>query len=429
MKGPLGFLASLPSYGDVVQVGWGRWSAYVVCRPDLVWEIAVNDRTFDKGGPLYEQLRAFLGNGLATCSHQEHRVQRRQMQPAFQRDRMPGYARMMSDFVDTTTGAAWHDGQVIDPAKEMFAVFASISAASFFGTSLDQAELSRIHRAVSVLMKEGARRMFDPTGLLSKLPTARNRAYDRAVSNLSVTVRRTIQESRLRGARREDLLSVLVHTHGEETSVAWTDEELSAQVIVLMVAAFESTATTLTWACHLLARHPHIQEQLHAEARAVLGGRPAAFDDLSRLELTHRILLEVLRLYPVTWILTRTTTKDTELAGCRLPQGSTVVISPYIAHRDPDLFSLPDVFDPDRWLMPTTPRRPRDGFLPFGAGARQCIGADFALAEAAIALATLADRWRLTAPPGTRAIRPRLHITLTPSPGRVALQHRPPEAT
>ncbi|MBY8853458.1 cytochrome P450, partial [Saccharothrix sp. MB29] len=118
----------------------------------------------------------------------------------------------------------------------------------------------------------------------------------------------------------------------------------------ILAAGVETTATLLTWTFHLLARNPEAERRLWAEVDAVLAGRPASFDDLARLPYAKRVLTEVLRLYPPTWMLSRVTVADTTIAGTTLPRGTDVVISPYALQRDPAVFPDPDTFDPDRWL-------------------------------------------------------------------------------
>ncbi|MBT2207721.1 cytochrome P450 [Actinomadura sp. NEAU-AAG7] len=423
VRDPLGFMASLPAHGDLVRIGAGPLRAYVACSPQIARSMLANDRDFDKGGPVYDQARVFLGNGLASCGHADHRIKRRQMQPAFHRARMPGYAQIMSERIDALTGTDWHHGQTIDPREEFYSIVVATTAAALFGTDPDAADISRSYRATQETLTAGFRRMADPTGLTARLPTRANRRYQQAVAEWSALVHQTARQARRDGPDRGTLLSALAHSRNQDGTAALTDAELHDQIKTLMVAGYESTSSALAWACHLLAAHPDIQEHLHAEARSVLDGRPADFSDLPRLELTRQVLLEALRLYPVGWLFTRRTTRDTELGGYRLPQGTTTVFCTYLLHRLADWFPEPAVFDPGRWAGPGHPER-SPAFMPFGSGARQCIGNDFALTLAPLLLATLADRWHLTIPPGAPRARPLPHLTLVPSPAPLTLHRR-----
>ena len=192
-----------------------------------------------------------------------------------------------------------------------------------------------------------------------------------------------------------------------------TDQELSDQVAVLLLAGGETTSAALVWSLHLLAGHPEVLDALHAEVDAVLGGGVAGWEHLSRLDLTSRVVREALRLYPPAWIVIRTCERETRLAGRTLPVGSMLLFSSYVLHRRPSFFPRPHQFDPGRWLELADGRSGRgaggvaashrSSFLPFGAGATKCIGEEFGLAEATLALASICARWKLTPEPGHTA--------------------------
>lgn len=133
--------------------------------------------------------------------------------------------------------------------------------------------------------------------------------------------------------------------------------------------------------------------------------RPDAMEfDLPRLDHCRRVLTEALRLYPPVWAVSRTTTSETELAGQTLAKNTTVMWSPYLLHRNADLYAAPDDFDPDRWPVGHNPTDSRGAMFPFAAGRRKCIGDNFAIVEATLALATIASSWRLSRPDGTRLV-------------------------
>jgi cytochrome P450 len=206
-------------------------------------------------------------------------------------------------------------------------------------------------------------------------------------------------------------LSTLVAAHDPDTpgsGARLTDEELTDTIITCFFAGAETSASLAAWAVHLTAEHPEVEEQLHAEVDRVLGGSPATYADLPRLEVAGRIITETLRLRPPGWIFTRVTTREAQLGEYRLPAGSAVIYSQYLAHHQPDVFRDPDRFDPDRWLRdrPDAPP-PLGAFVPFGTGARKCIADTFATTEATLALATIAACWSLKPSPGRPDVRSR----------------------
>ena len=302
----------------------------------------------------------------------------------------------------------------------LYAITGGTLATALFGVNLDEAEIAELERSINTILTGAFQQQLLP-GPLRKLPTRANRRYARANAHLNAAVHRIIDGYRSGTlGHQSSMLSLLLAARDEDGVGALSDAEIYDQVKAFLMAGVDTTAWALSWACHLLAAHPDIQEQLHAEVSAVLGGRVARWADLPKLNLTGRVIKETLRMYPPAWVMTRTVTRDTELAGQHLPSGSTLVYSPYLLHRRADLFPEPELFRPDRWLAVGS-RRPRGGFVPFGAGARQCIGNDFGLIEATLALATIADRWCLTETADRVFPRPvpRMILSLTPTPLRL----------
>ncbi len=329
----------------------------------------------------------------------------------------------MTRYADALT-AAWQDGQDIVPGEEMYDVTVRVAATTLFGTRVTDAEVAEIRQAIGAVLAGGFRRMVTPVALAG-LPTPANRRYVQAKHTLFAAVRRTVDQRR-HSDDDGSILATFLATQNEAGALSET--EVYDQVLSLLVAGVDTTACALGWACLLLSRHPEIQERLHREARAVLGGRAATWEDLPRLEMAERVLTESLRLRPPVWLLSRTVTRDALLAGHRVPAGATVLIGQHILHQRADLFARPEDFDPDRWLASTTPRNPRDGFIPFSSGARQCIGNDFAIAEATLVLATVADRWRLEDRDPNGSFRPVPRIVLAP-PKKPLRIHRRPDST
>ncbi|MGH3685597.1 MAG: cytochrome P450 [Pseudonocardiaceae bacterium] len=418
---PLKFLESLPGYGDLVQVMLGPWPAYVVCHPDLDHQILVKDRTFDKGGPTFDKARKMLGNGLVTCGHQEHRRQRRLVQPAFHRGRIPSYARVMTEQIAAVT-KLWHDGQVLDVMAMMKALTTAITTRTLFTAEVDESTLLEIEQCVRDVTTGAAWRMVLPLKLLDKIPTRGNRRFDRAQNRLRHHTGQLITNYRRAGIDHGDLLSMLLAARDDDGQ-GLADSEIHDQVLTFFFAGNETTSAVLSWTWYLLGCHPDIQARLHNEVDAVLDGRIAEYHDIPKLKLTGRIITETLRLYPPTWLLTRLTTTDTELAGQHLPAGTIVVFSPYVLHHRADLYSDPNRCDPDRWQDDNAPPLPRGAFAPFGGGARKCIGDVFAMTEAILALASIATRWQLDPISRTR-IRLAPRFILAPRSLRMRLRQR-----
>ncbi|MFI5476606.1 cytochrome P450 [Streptomyces cacaoi] len=411
LKDPLGFLTGLHAHGDLVRIRVGTWRAYIACHPEVAYRVLQDDRNSDKGGRIIDKAAEFGGTGILMCPHTEHRRRRRIVQPAFDRAHLRHYAAVMSRHVDRIT-SSWQPGPV-PPLAEASSITTSVAAETFFGETLSAAETAAVKLSVTTVFNDAYRQVVAPD-LLLRLPTRRNHHYEQARRHLQATVEKIIATYRAREAAGSDLLAHILREHNEADG-GLTDDEAYNEILGLLLAGVESTANVIAWACLMLAQHPHIQEQVAAETREVLDGHPATWEALPRLQITTRVINETLRMYPPAWISSRIVRHDSELVpGHTVPVGATVLYSPYLLHHRPDLYTRPSLFHPDRWLDPHTPQRPRDGYLPFAAGGRQCIGNDFGHIQATIALATITDRWRLH-PPAAHPT-PRIHLTLRPPP-------------
>jgi cytochrome P450 len=399
---PLDFLASLPALGDLVGVRLGPRTAYLACHPEVVMRVLLEARTFDKGGPLFEKARLLVGNGLVSSGWEDHRTQRRMLQPVFHPSRLPGYVSLMREEIDETLGG-WREGEAFDVSDAMHALTLRITARTMFATRVGERAVPEVAHCMPIIMRGVYQRMVAPLGWKERLPTPANRRFDAVRARMHAVIGETIEGQRRDGTDRGGLLSVLVSARDEETGAGLTDDEIYDQVMTLLIGGTETTGNTLAWVFHVLAGHPEVEERLHAELDDVLAdGRTPGFEDLPRLEYTWRVLNETLRMYPPAWLLTRTTTRRTELAGRELEPGTTVMYSPYALGRNPVHFAEPGRFDPDRWLPGRAPQVPRGVMVPFSAGNRKCIGDAFGQAETTLTLATVASRWRLRPAPGAK---------------------------
>ncbi|WP_129305783.1 cytochrome P450 [Streptomyces sp. L2] len=410
-RDPFGFLSSLPAYGDLVRIRLGPQDVIMTCAPELTRAMLLDDRTYDKGGPFYERAREASGDGLVTCPHRLHRRQRRLCQPAFQQVRFPAYTEAM---VATATElvSSWRDGEVVDVNEAMVTLTMRAMVKAMFATQLS-AELDRqVVDDLTIATGGIFRRMLTPPRL-NRIPTPDNRRYNHAQARLRATVADAITSRRADLADHDGLLSVLLSAEDSEATdgpPALSDTEVAEQVLTFFLAGAETTANLLAWTLYELGRAPAVQERLHAQTVNALGGRRPSFGLLPALTAADQVTTEALRMYPPAWFLTRTATRDTRLGDVRLPAGTTLGYSAYLIHRRPDLYPDPDRFHPDRWEG----RKPdRTAYIPFGAGARKCIGDRFAHIQATLSLAVMATGWQFV-PVTDRTPRPAVHATLMP---------------
>ncbi|MFF2350865.1 cytochrome P450 [Kitasatospora sp. NPDC058115] len=411
-RDPARFLGQVHRYGDLVEIRLGPHRLVAPCHPELVRQVYADDRTFDKGGPIYGRFREILGNGLATCAHADHRRQRRMLQPEFRPDRLAAHAAVMSREADALA-RSWHHGEVVDVFPACYRFTLRVVTRTLLGTEVPDALAERLQHAFETAFAGALRKLW----MLPAGPGHRT-----AVRTLRRTVAELVHDHRAHGPGRTDLLAGLVAARDEDGSTL-SDAELHDQVVAMLLAGTETTASQLSWTLRLLTAHPAELAAVQAEVDAVLpDARAAGWDDLPGLPRTARALTEALRLRPPGWVLLRTCTRETELGGRALPRGSQVLLSPYVAHHNPRIFPDPARFDPDRWLPERAAALPRWGFAGFANGPRQCLGADYARAEAAIALATVLARWQPVALPGRRGDDRPVRLTTVLRPQRLRLR-------
>jgi cytochrome P450 len=409
-------------YGDFVEARFGARRVVFANHPDLVEEVLVKqNRKFIKHFRL-RRTRRVLGQGLLTSEGEFWRSQRRLAQPAFHRERITTYARLMVEYTERML-ETWSPGQVRDVQDDMMRLTLEIVAKTLF-----DAEIRGATADASGAMETLMRSFIARTGSLVTpphwVPTLLNIRVERAIRRLERILAAIITERRARGEDRGDLLSMLLHAQDEESGRRMSDQQLRDEVMTLFMAGHETTANTLAWVWFLLSEHPDVEARLHVEVDRVLGGRPPTVADLPRLGFTENIITEALRVYPTVWMIGREAIDPVELDGFQIPAGTTVFMAQWVVHRDSRWYDDPEVFRPERWEGGLIQRIHRYAYFPFGGGPRICIGNQFAMMEATLILATIARMYRIRLAPDA-VIAPLPTATLRPAHGvKVILSRR-----
>ncbi len=420
-RDPIGLLEEAATYGDVSALRLPRFPVVLLNHPDLVREVLVGSNRAFRKGPTMQAAKRMIGDSLLTTEGEEHRRQRRLIQPLFHHERIAGYADDMVELADRAADR-WRDGQPLDAHTEMGRLTLAVVSRTLFGTDLPAEESRAIAGALSGTLAQFDR-VFSPLlPITERLPLPATRRFRAAHETFDRLVYGLIERRRAEGATGDDLLSMLLRA--QEAGAGMTDIQVRDEAITLFLAGHETTSNALTWTWYLLSRHPDVRRAWHAELDEVLGDRPPAAADLARLPLTDAILHEAIRLYPPAWAMGRTALEVHHAGGYEIPAGATVVVSPWLLHRDARWFPDPPSFRPERW--PAGPE-PRHAYVPFGAGPRMCIGEPFAWMEAALLLATIGRRWELDLSRDARVelqpvvtLRPRHGMAMTARPRRAA---------
>jgi cytochrome P450 len=384
-------------FGDIFYYRAAWMDVYFLNHPSLIEAVLVSQSQHFAKDKVIQNSRWFLGEGLLTSEGSGWLRQRRLSQPAFHRERMTAYGRTMAAYTEEML-ATWQDADLRDIHQEMMQLTMRIVAKVLFSVEV-KADTERVAGALNILMRHtsGGRMILPP--VLRHVPVPAMMRVKRAVHELDEIVNRIIRQRRASGEDTGDLLSMLMAARDEDGS-GMTDRQLRDEILTFLLAGHETTAVSLSWTWYLLSQHPDVEQKLHQELRQVLDGRTPQLEDLPRLPYADKVVKESMRLYPPAWSLARTVTKEIDLAGYCLPVGANVVMSPWILHRDPRFFEQPEQFNPERWTAETAQRLPRFAYFPFGGGPRLCIGASFAIMEAHLLLATIAQRFQLRLLPG-----------------------------
>jgi cytochrome P450 len=384
-------------YGDVVYVDFLGAPTYALQNPEHIEHVLVTRHRHYAKDKLQRRMLGgrLLGNGLLTNEGESWLRQRRLMQPAFHRQRLAAYGQVMAEHARRQR-SAWQDGEVRDVYADMMRLTLGIVIKSLFDLELEGAAQT-VGPSLARVMEHFSK--VQALLLPDWLPTPENLGYRAALERLDALVSQLILRRREAGGEAGDLLSLLLHVQDEDGQ-RMSDQQIRDEVLTLMLAGHETTSITLAFCCHLLARHPEAEASLHRELDAVLGGREPTLEDLPALSFTEHVVKEALRLYPPAWSISREALEDDEVGGWRIPAGSTVVMNPWTVHRDARFYEEPEAFRPQRWADGLEQRLPRFAWFPFGGGPRLCIGMGFALMEARLVLATLAQRFRFERVPG-----------------------------
>jgi cytochrome P450 len=394
-KNPLHFMLQLGrTYGDMSCFRLAGRHFYFVNHPELIKQV-LQDSNFVRT-PLTRRLMAsFLGEGVFSQEGTEHLRQRRLMQPAFHRERLATYGRTM---VEATYQAleGWHPGEARELTWEMMRLTFSIVARTLFSTDTGE-EAKAVDEAFSAVQRNIKYQYRLHAALPDWVPLIQLPGVRRGVQELRRLTQGLVARRREEGEDRGDLLSMLLLARDEDGS-RMSDEQVCAQVLSLLFAGHETTANTLCWALYLLSRHPQVARRLHEEVRTQVGERRVAVEDLPRLPYVEQVVSEALRLYPPAIWAERVNARETRLGEWVVPAGMPVVVSVYVTHRDSRFFERPEEFLPERFAPERAGSIPRYAYLPFGAGVHMCIGNHFALMEARLVLAALAQRFFLEVP-------------------------------
>jgi cytochrome P450 len=387
-------------HGDTYRVfapGRNAWT-WVIQHPDDVKRVLVsNHRNYTKGVGI-DRVKLLLGNGIMTSEGEFWRRQRRMMQPAFHRKVIEKFASVILDASDRTLArwASAADADLpINLTVSMSELTLDVVLQAIFSEDLDSLVADLQDNPFMVVTRESKR---DPRF-----------AYE--FRQLGRHVREIMHSRRDSHHERFDFMQMLMESKDPDTGVGMSERELIDEVLTLVVAGHETTASALNWTWLMLARHPEVARRVQEENDAVGDLGEACFADVARLPYTTQVIKEAMRLYPPGWVLTRRSIGPDRLGGFDLPAGTDVFVSPYVIHRHPGFWERPAEFDPGHFDPPRVETRHKFVYIPFAAGPRHCIGESFSVYEMLLHLNSALRRFRLLeVDPGPVTLEARVNL-------------------
>ncbi len=382
---------------DLIQGRFFGRSSFILNTPDAIRHVLVdNYENYTRTPAAFRVLRPVLGEGLLIAEGRAWKHQRRTLAPAFTPRAVATLVpHMIAATDDVIAKLGGRSGEPVDLREAMQRMTLEIAGRTMFSFGMDR------HGAAlrDFVMEYGARLarphfldMLLPLSWPSPQDFARARFRRRWTRFVAMLMAERRAAGKNENAPRRDLFDLMDAARDPETGQSFTDAQLGDQVATMILAGHETTATTLFWALYLLALDPATQDEVADEVR---GSTVDGTLELERLKFTRAVIDETMRLYPPAFLIARAAAAPDEIAGMPVRAKDLILIAPWLLHRHEKLWREPNAFIPKRFMAPSPPPD-RFAYLPFGVGARVCIGAHFALVEATLALAKLVGAFRIT---------------------------------
>ena len=418
LRDPLGFLLEMRErYGDVVMFRRGKF--FLVVNPDGIKHILQDNHTNYVKGALYKRAtRPLIGDGLLNSDGTAWRSKRRLAQPAFRQDRHEAFVATIVEQTEILCQKFSNYaslGARFDLHNELSQHSLRIVLHLIFGEDAGANTQELIKGFLAADHEMNPARLFNPINVPEWVPTPSNLRLRKGLRSLDDFVFAAIRRRREKH-QGADLLSSYVRARDEDTGQALSDQQIRDEVVTLMAAGHETVSDSMTWALYLLLSHPAIYGKICSEAILVLGNKPPELSCLAGLCLTTMVFQEAMRLYPSAWGFVRVALQDDVICGYRVTAGALVMLSPYVVHRDSQIWERPESFEPERFLPNEIAQRHRFAWFPFSGGPRLCVGLTLAMLEAQITLSMLARAVELELVPGQSA-RPLPGLSLKPEGG------------
>lgn len=397
--------------GDFIEIRYLNKKSYLILDPGTLKEILhTKQNTYSKMARGTQLLAKIGGKGLLTSEGQSWKNSRRVIKPFFSKSQYPRYFNLMSSSCDELIKEWSKKGEEsFDLAPEMTKLTLTILGRSIFNEDFS-AYTQTVYNELRTLLDLTEKRILQlwprPKWMNAKI----DKEFNSSLKNLEAIVYSLIEKSKKSTQRTPNLN----FTHALlDSNIHFSDEDLRDQIISLMIAGHETTATALCWLFITLTRHPEALLKVQKEIQA-LKEEAITLEDFESCEYSQQVIKEVLRLYPPFWVMGRVLKKDDVIMGKKLKAGTRVQINPYLSQNNPRYWDEPELFKPERFSKENIHKINEYTYLPFGKGARSCIGNNFGTFEIFVAMVKILNSFELEMT-NLSDIVPDFRVTLRPN--------------
>ena len=383
-------------YGDIVRFRLPGRDCCLVCDPVLAAGVLANEgKLFSQGGASVKMPR-MPNQGLQALHGEAHRWRWEILRPAFTDENLDAYEDIFAERLPAMQDQ-WRHGRDIDMFEEMARLMSAINVTIFFGRDMDPPLDIAFNARPPLKWDLVFNNLPVPPTLLRKLLPLRSiREGDGVLAKLDDLIERAIERSREPSFEGRDLITRMVRGRaGNDVERGFTDDEIHDDAYMILVGGVGPTSTTVCWCLQYLAENPASRERLEREVDEVLGGKPIAAFDQTRLPYAHAVLKEGLRLAPPTYFIDKFAVEDCAVGDYLIPKGTWVWPAAGMVHRKAEHFERPHEFRPERWIEGAESELPPHAYWPYGYGYRTCLGEEYGRRVAVYCLASFAQRWRL----------------------------------
>lgn len=367
----------------------------VICTtdPDVIKHVLQTNQKNYRKSFAYKQLRLALGMGLVTSEGDFWRKQRRMIQPTFYKTQLEDlFKGMFEETENYVADLEAKRGGEIDISEEMMLLTSNVVLRTLF-SSRNDLDPKEVYRQMTGAQEYMVHRINHPFSIPFNYINGRHRQFLKDKNAFNSKIYELIDSRKVEDNPPNDLLTMLISAKDAETGEGMSHEQLRDEAVTIFAAGHETSANALAWTFYLLSQHPDVVKKMRKELEKVLGGRTPKFEDLRGLQYTKQVIEEGMRLYPPAHAVGREAIEDDVINGEKVKKDTIVLVSIFALHRSAKYYENPEDFDPERFRPEVVKARPKNAYLPFGAGPRMCIGNHFAMMEMQLILASIIQKF------------------------------------